>query len=289
MNIVFSEKCLEYWSPGHPESPDRVYRAYKLLKGEGFQFIQPEPCSEEDLLLVHSRDFVESIKDEVFYDPDTPALPGIYDYARLAAGAAIKSMELSLGGEISFSLMRPPGHHAGINGKALNAPTLGFCYFNNIAIACKKALQRVDKIAIVDIDCHHGNGTQEIFLGDPHVIFVSLHRYSGVYPGTGEKSIQNCLNFPFNYAVGDREYIRVLNAALKEVEKFDPDLIAVSAGFDTYKHDPVCTLGLSMESYFKIGSMISELGIKTFAILEGGYARDLPRCILNFLKGLEQM
>lgn len=287
MYIVFSEKCLEYWGQGHPESPDRVYGAYKLLKDEGFKFVQPEPCSEEDLLLAHSREHVETIKGESFFDPDTPALPGIYEYARLAVGSAIKSMEISLGGEKAFSLMRPPGHHAGINGRALGAPTLGFCYFNNIAIACKRALQRVGRVAIIDIDCHHGNGTQEIFLGDPRVLFVSLHRY-GVYPGTGGESIRNCLNYPFLYSVGDEEYIRVLGMALKEVEKFDPDLLAISAGFDTHKHDPVCTLGLSSSSYATIGRMIAELNRKTFAVLEGGYGRALPKCILHFLRGLEQ-
>ncbi|MEM1585937.1 MAG: histone deacetylase [Candidatus Bathyarchaeia archaeon] len=288
MYILFSEKCLEYWSPGHPESPDRVYQTYKLLVERNYKFVQPEPCGEEDLLLVHSKNYVESIKSESFFDPDTPALPGIYEYARLAAGSAIKSMEIALSGDLAFSLMRPPGHHAGVDGKALNAPTLGFCYFNNIAIACKKALQRVNKVAIIDIDCHHGNGTQEIFLGEPRVLFVSLHRFGGVYPGTGAKSIENCLNYPFIYAVGDDEYMRVLGKALEEVEKFDPDLIAVSAGFDTYKYDPVCSLGLSMEVYIRIGRAIAGLNRKTFAVLEGGYGRDMPRCVLNFLIGLEQ-
>lgn len=287
MYIVFSERCLEYWSPGHPESPDRVYRTYKLLAEKGYKFIEPEPCTEEDLLLVHSAAHVEMIRSGNFFDPDTPALPGIYDYARLAVGAAIKSMEIALGGDAAFSLMRPPGHHAGINGVALNAPTLGFCYFNNVAIACKKALQRVNRVAIIDIDCHHGNGTQEIFLGDPRVLFVSLHRV-GVYPGTGMKSIQNCLNYPFIYAVGDEEYLRVLGEALREVEKFDPDVIAVSAGFDTHKYDPVCSLGLSTEAFTKIGRMIAGLNRKTFAVLEGGYGRDMPQCVLNFLRGLEQ-
>ncbi|MEM2272737.1 MAG: histone deacetylase [Candidatus Bathyarchaeia archaeon] len=287
MYIVFSEKCLEYWSPGHPESPDRIYQTYKLLVEKGYKFIKPEPCSEEDLFLVHSRKHVESIRSGSFFDLDTPALPGVYEYARLAAGAAIKSMEIALNGNLAFSLMRPPGHHAGTDGKALNAPTLGFCYFNNIAIACKRALQKVNKVAIVDIDCHHGNGTQEIFLGEPRVLFVSLHRI-GVYPGTGSKSVGNCLNYPFMYAVGDEGYLRVLGEALKEVEKFDPDLIAISAGFDTYKYDPVCSLGLSAEAYIKMGQMIARLNRETFAVLEGGYGRDMPQCVLNFLRGLEQ-
>lgn len=287
MYIVFSERCLEYWEPGHPESPDRVQKTYRLLKDMGFPFLEAKPCEEEDLLLAHNSGFVERIKNGTFYDPDTPSLPDIYEYARLAAGSAVKSMEIALSGEKAFSLMRPPGHHAGINGKALGAPTLGFCYFNNIAIACKKALEKIDRIAIIDIDCHHGNGTQEIFLGDSRVLFISLHRYGGVYPGTGEKSTGNCLNYPFTYSIGDEKYLEVLGLALKEARKFNPDLVAVSAGFDTYKYDPICSLGLSMESYTTIGQMIAGLNKRVFAVLEGGYSKDLPRCIFNFLKGLE--
>ena len=288
MYIVFSEKCLEYWMPGHPESPDRIYRAYKLLKDAGFPFLEAEPCGEEDLLLAHSKEFVEMIRSELFYDLDTPSLPNIYEYARLAAGSAIRSMEIALEGEKAFSLMRPPGHHVGINGRALGAPTLGFCYFNNIAIACKKALntKSVNRVAILDVDCHHGNGTQEIFFGDSRVLFVSLHRYGGVYPGTGEKSAGNCLNYPFTRPVGDEKYLEVLGSALNEVRRFNPDLVAVSAGFDTYMHDPVCSLGLSLESYRVMGQMIASLNKRVFAVLEGGYGEDLPKCILNFLRGL---
>ncbi|MBS7648802.1 histone deacetylase [Candidatus Bathyarchaeota archaeon] len=288
MYIVFSEKCLEYWEPGHPESPDRVYQAYKLLRERGLKFVQAEPCREEDLLLVHSRKFVEAVKNEMLYDPDTPNLPGIYEYARLSAGSAIKSMEVALEGEKAFSLMRPPGHHAGVNGRALGAPTLGFCYFNNIAIACVKALEKVERIAILDIDSHHGNGTQEIFFRNPKVLFVSLHRYGGIYPGTGGISEGNCLNYPFTYVVGDSEYLRTLKIALDDIKKFNPDLIAVSAGFDAHRHDPVCSLGLSEDSYITIGRMIADLNKRTFAVLEGGYGRLFPICVFNFLSGLEQ-
>ncbi|MCX8171608.1 MAG: histone deacetylase [Candidatus Bathyarchaeota archaeon] len=290
MRIVFSERCLEYFEPGHPESPERILNIYVLLKKEGFKFIEAEPCCEEDLLMVHSEEHVKRIKSGEFYDPDTPSIPGIYDYARLAVGAAIKSMEISLEGEKAFSLMRPPGHHAGVNGRALGAPTLGFCYFNNIAVACRKALRNgeINKIAILDIDCHHGNGTQEIFFRDPQVLFISLHRYGGIYPGTGERSLENCLNYPFLHPVSDEEYIRVLGFALGEIEKFNPELIAISAGFDAHKCDPVCGLGLSAKSYAVIGRMISKLNRKVFIVLEGGYGGEVPQCVLNFLKGLEE-
>ncbi|MEM2915123.1 MAG: histone deacetylase, partial [Candidatus Bathyarchaeia archaeon] len=263
MYIVFSEKCLEYWEPGHPESPERVYNVYRLLREKEFKFISAEPCAEEDLLLVHKRDFIEKIKNGAFYDSDTANLPGMYEYARLSAGAAIKSMRLALNGEKAFSLMRPPGHHAGINGRALGAPSLGFCYFNNIAIACKKALSEVKKVAIIDIDCHHGNGTQEIFFKEPRVLYVSLHRH-GVYPGTGGTSEGNCLNYPLRSHVGESEYLETLKSALKKVKQFNPNLTAVSAGFDTHKRDPVCGLGLSEEVYSVIGMLIARLKREIF-------------------------
>ena len=288
MNVVFSAKCLEYWERGHPESPDRVYRVHKLLKENGYEFTEPDSCSEEDLLVVHSKGFIENVRRGDLFDLDTPNLPGIYDYARLSAGAAIKAMETALSGGKAFSLMRPPGHHAGVNGRALGAASLGFCYFNNIAVACEKALNRVDKIAIVDIDCHHGNGTQEIFLGSSDVLFVSLHRYALVYPGTGAASEKNCLNYPFTSPPGDAEYLATLRSALEEVERFDPDLVAVSAGFDGHKHDPVCGLGLSEEAYVVMGRMIAELGRRAFAVLEGGYGQEFPMCVYGFLVGLEQ-
>jgi len=288
MYIVFSEKCLEYWAPGHPESPERIQRTYELLRDKEFRFTMAEPCNEDDLLLAHSRDHVEKIRKGDLFDPDTPNLLGIYYYARLSAGASIKSMEMAMKGEKAFSLMRPPGHHAGIKGRALGAPSLGFCYFNNIAIACQKALTQVAKVATLDIDCHHGNGTQEIFFGNSKALYVSLHRHGLVYPGTGGVSEGNCINYLFRYPVGDAEYLRTLKLALNEVERFNPDLIGVSAGFDTYKYDLVCGLGLNQETYTTIGKMIAGLRRKTFAVLEGGYSHDFPQCVCNFIDGLAQ-
>ena len=289
MHIVFSSQCLEYGERGHPESPERVYNTYILLKEKGFKFVKPEPCREEDLLLVHSKEFLKRVKEGKLNDPDTPNIPGIYHYAKLSAGGALKAMKLALNGDIAFSLMRPPGHHSGRNGVALNAPSLGFCYFNNVAIACVKAMtiQEVMRVAIIDIDCHHGNGTQEIFLGNPKVLFVSLHRFGFFYPGTGAKSEGNCLNYPLRWDTTESEYIRKLNLALKEVEKFNPELVAVSTGFDTYRLDPIGGLGLSKEAYTTIGRMIYNLNRRTFLVLEGGYSRDMHECVYNLLVGLE--
>jgi acetoin utilization deacetylase AcuC-like enzyme len=287
MNIIFSEECLNYKALGHPECPERVLNVYNFLKEKGFKFIEAKPCKENDLLRVHTTEHVERIKNRNFFDEDTPALPNIYEYAKLSAGAAIQAMEISLKMGKAFSLMRPPGHHAGKNGIALNASSLGFCYFNNIAIAVKIALEKVNKVAIVDIDYHHGNGTQEIFFGSEKVLYVSLHAYPA-YPGTGKISEKNCLNYPLPHSIKEEEYLRILNKALEEVKKFKPELLGISAGFDTYKDDPIAGLNLSEKSYFEIGKNISKLGLPLFAVLEGGYhVEKLPECVYQFLDGIE--
>lgn len=283
ITIVFSEKCLNYKEPGHPESPERVKNSYLFLKEKGVEFVKPESCSEEDLLLVHSPEMVESVKNNSFFDADTPDFPGIFEIAKLSVGGAIKASELALEDKISFSLLRPPGHHATKNNVG------GFCYFNNIAIAVKKVLaensKRSQRIAVVDIDCHHGNGTENIFLGEKQVLYVSLHQ-NPLYPGTGLSSHKNCLNFPLPPGTGEKEYLKVLDNALDEIKKFNPSLIAVSAGFDTYKLDPITDVGLEKESYKKIAERIKNLGKPVFSVLEGGYSEDLPECIYKFLQGL---
>ncbi|MCK4532128.1 MAG: histone deacetylase, partial [Candidatus Aenigmarchaeota archaeon] len=178
----------------------------------------------------------------------------------------------------AFSLMRPPGHHAG------KRTFEGFCYFNNIAIAVMKALKGVKKVGILDIDVHHGNGSQEIFLGNPNVIYVSLHQYGFIYPGTGKHSEGNCYNYPLENGAEEGEYLEKLWVGLEKIKKFNPDLIAVSVGFDTFEKDPLAGLKLKIETYSKISKMISELAKPKFAVLEGGYSKALPECVQSFLK-----
>ncbi len=276
MKIVFSPKCLEYGSPYHPENPRRVQLAYEHLKDK-YEFIEPKPATEEDLLLVHTKEYIEKIKNGNFYDPDTPAYENIYEYAKLSAGAAILAAK-----EKAFSLMRPPGHHAGIKGKALGAPTLGFCYFNNIAIAVKKLGK---KTLILDIDTHHGNGTQEIFEGSKDVIFISLHT-RGIYPGTGFRSEDNYYNYPLPIGTDDKLYLKTLDKALSNVDTSEIEVVAVSAGFDTLKGD-LGGLNLTLECYKEIGKRIGSLELPVFIILEGGYTTKLGICIDNLIQGIE--
>lgn len=280
--IVYSKKCLSYRDPGHPESPERVGNSYYLLRDQGFEFIEPQPCVEEDLLLVHSPEMVESVRENTFYDADTPNLPGMYDIAKLSAGGAITACELAVEGRNAFSLMRPPGHHA------TRTRVYGFCYFNNIAIAVKKAFVKNpgQKILIIDIDCHHGNGTEDIFLGEEKILYVSLHQ-SPLFPGTGLGPQKNCLDLPLPPETGEEGYLKALEKALEEARRFNPALVAVSAGFDTYEKDPISDLGLKQESYRKIGEQIKDLNKPVFSVLEGGYSSYLSHCIYQYLLGFE--
>ncbi len=284
MKIFYSPECLEYSLPGHPESPVRVEATVRLLKEKGFDFTKPHLCTDEDILLAHSEGLLESVKSGSFFDVDTPVFPDIYEIAKLSAGAAVDAAMHCLNhGEKAFSLMRPPGHHATKNHLG------GFCYFNSIAIACLKARKKITgigKVAIIDFDCHHGNGTEDIVLGNQDFLYLSLHQ-SPLYPGTGLKSRDNCINFPLSSGTGQDLYLSVLGEGIKAVEKFNPDLLAISAGFDSYKLDPIAGLSLEQETYGEIGRMLSGLNKPTFAVLEGGYSRDLPECVYHFLSGLE--
>lgn len=215
-----------------------------------------------------------------YADADTPHYKNIYDIAMISLSGALSSAAAASIGEPSFSLMRPPGHHAGRERVA------GFCYFNNLAIACEKlwAQKAASKIAILDIDVHHGDGTQSIMQGRPDVLFCSLHQVP-LYPGTGQQSNDNCLNFPLPIGTEEASYLKTLEGALMRIINFKPDLLAVSAGFDTYRECPIAQMQLDKKSYTRIGKMISESGLKRFAVLEGGYAEDLPILVENFLSG----
>jgi acetoin utilization deacetylase AcuC-like enzyme len=181
---------------------------------------------------------------------------------------------------MTFSLMRPPGHHATQNILG------GFCYFNNIAIASLKLKESAGKVAIIDFDCHHGNGTEDIFFGKKDFLYLSLHQ-SPLYPGTGTESRGNCLNYPVAPRTSPEKYLSILEKGLNQVKEFEPGLLAVSAGFDSYVLDPITSLSLEKITYRKIGSMLARLGKPLFSVLEGGYSRDIPECIEQFLIGLD--
>ncbi|UCD03189.1 MAG: histone deacetylase [Candidatus Aenigmatarchaeota archaeon] len=269
MLIVYSPLSLEYDTPGHPECPDRVKQIHDALKSAGYRFVSPEPAKKEDILLVHSEEHYETVKHADYAGIETPPID--IKYPLMSAGATIKASEV-----LGFALTRPPGHHAS------REMLEGFCYFNNIAIAVRRLGKRT---AILDIDVHHGNGTQAIFLGADDVIYVSLHQVP-LYPMTGLKSEQNCHNFPLLPDTDEKTYLKTLEKALEVIGSYKPEMLAVSMGFDTYAKDPLAGQHLTENGYEKIGRMVSGLNVPTFVTLEGGYnVNDIGKLCSSFLEG----
>ncbi len=276
--IVYSDKCLGYGT-WHVEGPQRVKIAHDVLKEKKYTFVEPSPATEDEVLSIHDMEYIWNIKKGMVEDSDTPAYDNIWEFARLSVGGALLASKIS-----GFSLTRPPGHHVGRYGAALGVYTRGFCYLNNIAIAVKESGK---KTLILDIDGHHGNGTQEIFLGDPTVTYVSVHQ-SPNFPGTGGKSEANCINFALPPNVGSKLYFETLDKALASVDPSKFEALAVSAGFDTHNCD-LATLGLVVEDYFQIGKRVAKLGLPAFFVLEGGYnGQNLGLDIDSFLRGYEE-
>lgn len=237
----------------------------------------PEPATDKTLLLAHSPAHLKRLLHPVDFDADTPYFPAISDHTRRAVGAACAAAATALGGEKSFSLMRPPGHHATAN------QAMGFCYLNQIAIAALHAQGRgTSRVAIWDFDAHHGNGTESILLGRSGLLYASVHQ-SPSYPGTGTKSFSNSLNWPVAPHASRAAHMNALTESWQAVLDFEPDLILVSAGFDAYKQDPITQMTLEIEDFTTLGQWLGKCSIPTAAVLEGGYSADLPQLISSFL------
>ena len=276
--IVYSEKCLGYGA-WHVEGPQRVKVASEILKEKGYEFVEPMSACEDDLLTVHDADYIWRLRKGMVEDADTPAYSNIFEYASLSVGGALLASQIN-----GFSLMRPPGHHVGCFGAALGASTRGFCYLNNIAIAVKKLAK---KTLILDVDGHHGNGTQEVFLGDSRVTYLSIHQ-SPNYPGTGVRSEGNCINFALPCNAGGKLYLKTLDEALSIVDLGKAEVVAVSCGFDTHEGD-LASLGLVERDYREIGKRIACLGKPAFFVLEGGYVgKNVGLDIDSLLRGYEE-
>ncbi len=285
MYIVYSDKYKDHFSSiHHVENPDRLTRALNSLKGEKIV----EPIKVDDPQIVHSEEYINKIKGvkgEEWIDADTYVNEKTYDTALYALGGALKAFELQ-----GFALVRPPGHHAGKNGRAFNAPTLGFCIFNNVAYIIKKKMLR--HVAIIDFDVHYGNGTQEIFYDDPEVLHIDIHQDpKTIFPGTG---------FPEMVGKGEAEgtkvnliipprgsddlYDELFPIIQAIIEDFKPAYIIFSAGFDGFKGDGLASLNLTEYTFYNLGS----LGKNSSAVLEGGYGIGLERGLPAFIKGLER-
>ena len=282
MGRVFSDlKTCEYGASGHPEAPFRVSKTFERLKAAGHAPMLPSAAARAiDVELVHGNNHLLSITNGTFLDADTPSYPGIDKIALISLSGALSAADAALSGEPSFSLMRPPGHHASKDRVA------GFCYINNLAVAVARLQTKKAglKIGIIDFDVHHGDGTESIVQGRANTSFVSLHQFP-LYPGTGGESRGNCINIPLPVGTDGDDYLSAFEPALEAALALKPDLLAVSAGFDAYKEDPIAGLKLDRATFKTIGSLLAQTKLPRFATLEGGYSEDLPKLVESFLDG----
>jgi acetoin utilization deacetylase AcuC-like enzyme len=285
MTIITDERCIDYSAPGHPERPARISGTLGKLRAQTelkLKWAAPLDVTDEQIARAHSKSHIAQVKSAAdSFDGDTPAYPKIDEHTRRAVGGALHAVKLARSGEPSFSLLRPPGHHATQN------HAMGFCYFNSIAIAALDALASgVKRVAVFDFDVHHGNGTEAILKDKPNVVFASIHQHP-CYPGTGTEDVgKNCFNYPVTPRTPRDAYRKVLTKALERIKESKPELIGVSAGFDCYARDPLAQETLEVEDFFWLGESLRKCGIPFFSVLEGGYSNDLPELIFAYLKGV---
>ena len=303
MTVIYHPRYLDHiLTYGHPESPERLKAIMARLLEEGLDanIIEPQTATDQEIELAHADTYVDFIKNcgEGWIDPNTYARDQSYEIAALAVGGAILGAKLAYeNSKPVFVIPRPPGHHATYDASG------GFCFFNNIAVAAnylRKNMGDIKKVAIIDVDVHHGNGTHDIFFTDPNVLYISTHQW-GIYPGTGPAEVVGdgkgegfTVNIPFHSGAGDSSFELAFDKIVEPiVTQFKPSMILTSLGTDAHYNDPLAMLNLSSNGYLNLSKRIRKLadklcGSKLSYFLEGGYDVDvLAEIVTGVVAGFE--